>query len=256
VIIDQFVSSAESKWQRMSGLVLLLPHGYEGQGPEHSSARLERFLQLSADQNLQVVNPTTPAQFFHALRRQIHRPFRKPLVVMSPKSLLRHPHAVSTLADLAEQTFRTVLADPAAVPPSQVHRVLICSGKIFYALDAERQERDRHDVAIVRVEQLYPFPAAELAALVRGYPNAAEVRWVQDEPKNQGSWQFVAPLLRAVVGEGFDLGYIGRDEAASPATGSYKIHQAEESAILDEALKRPRPRAAEESPRRADRAVG
>ncbi len=257
VIIDQFVSSAESKWQRMSGLVMLLPHGYEGQGPEHSSARLERFLQLSADQNMQVVNLTTPAQLFHALRRQIHRPFRKPLVVMSPKSLLRHPRAVSTLADLAEQTFQTVFADPAAPNPSGVQRVLMCSGKIFYALDNERHERERDDVAIVRVEQLYPFPATELGALVRGYPNATEIRWVQDEPKNQGSWQFVAPLLRAMLGGDGNLGYVGRDEAASPATGSYKIHQGEESAILDEALKRPRPYAAE-TPRtsRVSRAAG
>src|SRR5262249_11502808 len=157
VIIDQFVSSAESKWQRMSGLVMLLPHGYEGQGPEHSSARLERFLQLSADQNMQVVNLTTPAQLFHALRRQVHRPFRKPLVVMSPKSLLRHPRAVSRLADLAEQTFQTVLPDPSAATPSQVRRVLICSGKIFYALEKERADRERDDVAILRVEQLHPF---------------------------------------------------------------------------------------------------
>ncbi len=255
VIIDQFVSSAESKWQRMSGLVMLLPHGYEGQGPEHSSARLERFLQLSADQNMQVVNLTTPAQLFHALRRQIHRPFRKPLVVMSPKSLLRHPRAVSTLGDLAEQTFQTVLADPSAPNPSQVRRVLICSGKIFYALDKERHDRERADVAILRVEELYPFPAVELGALVRSYPNATEIRWVQDEPKNQGGWQFVAPILRAMLGGDGDLAYVGREEAASPATGSYKIHQAEESAILDEALKRPRPRAAE-SPRRADRVAG
>src|SRR5262249_48543693 len=151
VIIDQFVSSAESKWQRMSGLVMLLPHGYEGQGPEHSSARLERFLQLSADQNMQIVNLTTPAQFFHALRRQIRPPFRKPLVVMSPKSLLRHPRAVSMLSDLAEQTFQTVLADPSALNPSQVQRVLICSGKIFYALDKEREERERAEIAILRV---------------------------------------------------------------------------------------------------------
>jgi 2-oxoglutarate dehydrogenase E1 component len=255
VIIDQFVSSAESKWQRMSGLVMLLPHGHEGQGPEHSSARLERFLQLSADQNVQVVNLTTPAQFFHALRRQIHRPFRKPLVVMSPKSLLRYPRAVSTVADLADETFRTVLADPAAANPAQVARVLICSGKLFYTLDEERHERGRDDVAIVRVEQLHPFPTAELAALVRSYPNAIEIRWVQEEPKNQGSWQFVAPLLRAIVGADGDLGYIGRDEAASPATGSYKIHEAEESAILDEALTRPRPRAVTEAARRADRAA-
>ena len=254
VIIDQFISSAESKWQRMSGLVLLLPHGYEGQGPEHSSARLERFLQLAADQNMQVVNLTTPAQLFHALRRQMHRSFRKPLIVMSPKSLLRHPRAVSTLAALAGDTFHPVLGDSAERAPSDVQRVLLCSGKIFYALDKEREERERSEVAILRVEQLYPFPARELGEMLRRYPSSAEVRWVQEEPKNQGGWQFVAPLLRGLLGADRDLQYIGRDEAASPATGSYKIHQAEEAAILDEALKRPR-LAAAEPPRHADRAA-
>jgi 2-oxoglutarate dehydrogenase E1 component len=251
VIIDQFVSSAESKWQRMSGLVMLLPHGYEGQGPEHSSARLERFLQLAADQNMQVVNLTTPAQLFHALRRQIHRQFRKPLIVMSPKSLLRLPRAVSTLGELADGTFRTVIGDSAA--PAAVQRLLLCSGKIFYALEKERAERDRGDVAIVRVEQLYPFPAAELCEIFRRYPGAIEIRWVQEEPKNQGAWQFVAPLLQGV--DSREIGYVGREEAASPATGSYKIHQAEEAAILDEALRRPRSATATSS-RAHDRAAG
>jgi 2-oxoglutarate dehydrogenase E1 component len=249
VIIDQFVSSAESKWQRMSGLVMLLPHGYEGQGPEHSSARLERFLQLAADQNMQVVNLTTPAQLFHALRRQIHRPFRKPLIVMSPKSLLRLPRAVSTLAELADGTFRTVIGDSAA--PATVQRLLLCSGKIFYALEKERAERDRGDVAIVRVEQLYPFPAAELSEIFRRYSGATQIRWVQEEPKNQGAWQFIAPLLRGI--DSREIGYVGREEAASPATGSYKIHQAEEAAILDEALRRPR---SATSPRAQGRAAG
>ena len=259
VIIDQFIASAESKWQRMSGLVLLLPHGYEGQGPEHSSARPERFLELSADQNLQVVNCTTPAQFFHALRRQVHRSFRKPLVVMSPKSLLRHPRAVSKLADLTDGTFETVLADPAAPSPPAVQRVLLCSGKIFYALEKGRIERDRSDVAIVRVEQLYPFPGKEISAELKRYPHASDLRWVQEEPKNQGAWQFIAPRLREICGAERSLGYGGRDEAASPATGSYKLHQAEEAAILEEALKRPRVPAsarAEDTPRRADRAAG
>ena len=255
VIIDQFISSAESKWQRMSGLVMLLPHGYEGQGPEHSSARLERFLQLCADQNLQVVNPTTPAQFFHALRRQIHRTFRKPLVVMSPKSLLRHARAVSTFADLAEGSFQTVLADPANPSPAEVQRVLVCSGKIFYALEKERLERDRPDVAILRLEQLHPLAETELATVLRRYAKATEVRWVQEEPKNQGAWQFIAPRLRAMLAAGQQLDYIGRDEAASPATGSYKVHQTEEAAILDEALKRLRPKSAGEAPRLAGRAA-
>jgi 2-oxoglutarate dehydrogenase E1 component len=251
VIIDQFVSSAESKWQRMSGLVMLLPHGYEGQGPEHSSARLERFLQLAADQNMQVVNLTTPAQLFHALRRQIHRPFRKPLIVMSPKSLLRLPRAASTLDELADGTFRTVIGDSAA--PATAQRLLLCSGKIFYALEKERAERDRGDVAIVRVEQLYPFPAAELSEIFRRYSAATQIRWVQEEPKNQGAWQFIAPLLQGI--DSREIGYVGREEAASPATGSYKIHQAEEAAILDEALRRPRSATAT-SPRAEDRAAG
>jgi 2-oxoglutarate dehydrogenase E1 component len=250
VIIDQFVSSAESKWQRMSGLVMLLPHGYEGQGPEHSSARLERFLQLAADQNMQVVNLTTPAQLFHALRRQIHRPFRKPLIVMSPKSLLRLPRAVSAFADLTEGAFQTVIGDTVSTGAAQ--RLLLCSGKIFYALEKERVERDRGDVAIVRVEQLHPFPAAELSEIFRRYAGATQIRWVQEEPKNQGAWQFVAPLLRAL--DSREIGYVGREEAASPATGSYKIHQAEEAAILDEALRRPRSSTA--APRAEGRATG
>jgi 2-oxoglutarate dehydrogenase E1 component len=235
----------------MSGLVMLLPHGYEGQGPEHSSARLERFLQLAADQNMQVVNLTTPAQFFHALRRQMHRPFRKPLVVMSPKSLLRLPSAVSTIADLAEGKFQPVIGD--SLSTGAVQRLLLCSGKIYYALEKERAERDRGDVAIVRVEQLYPFPAAELGEILRRYSSAKQIRWVQEEPRNQGAWQFVAPPLRAL--DSRDIGYVGREEAASPATGSYKIHQAEEAAILDEALRRPRSAGAE-GPRLQDRAAG
>ncbi|MGH7898643.1 MAG: 2-oxoglutarate dehydrogenase E1 component, partial [Candidatus Binatia bacterium] len=259
VVIDQFISSAESKWQRMSGLVLLLPHGYEGQGPEHSSARLERFLQLAADQNLQIVNCTTPAQFFHALRRQIHRTFRKPLVVMSPKSLLRHPRVVSTLADLTEGTFRTVLGDPGGPSPSDAQRVLFCQGKIFYALEKERIERDRPEIAIVRIEQLYPFPAKEIRAELERYRSASELRWVQEEPKNQGAWSFLAPRFAELLRGEREVVYIGRDEAASPASGSYKVHQAEEAAILDEALRRPRPKAsveAVEPPRRAGQATG
>src|SRR5581483_10895563 len=170
VIIDQFIASGESKWQRQSGLVLLLPHGYEGQGPEHSSARLERFLQLCAEDNMQVVNCTTPAQFFHVLRRQMHRPFRKPLIVMSPKSLLRHKRAVSRLADFTDGAFQPVLADPRPLEPDTVRRVLLCSGKIFYSLDLGREERDWGGIAIIRLEQLYPFPAAELAEALHRYP--------------------------------------------------------------------------------------
>jgi 2-oxoglutarate dehydrogenase E1 component len=240
VIVDQFIASAESKWQRMSGLTLLLPHGYEGQGPEHSSARVERFLSLCADDNIQVVNCTRPAQFFHVLRRQMHRPFRKPLIVMHPKSLLRHPEAVSSLAELADGTFQPVLPDPRDLDPAEVRRVLVCSGKIFYALEEGRTERDEHTVALLRLEQLYPFPAAELAAVLHRYPAATQFRWVQEEPSNQGPWSFVRWRIEELLEPGTRLRYVGRKEAASPATGSYKIHRAEEAAIVEAAMKRPR----------------
>jgi 2-oxoglutarate dehydrogenase E1 component len=236
VIIDQFIASGESKWQRMSGLVLLLPHGYEGQGSEHSSARLERFLQLTAEQNIQIIVPTTPAQIFHALRRQIHRRFRKPLVVMSPKSLLRHPEAVSPLAELTDNGFRLTLDDPR--PPTTARRLVICAGKIFYALDAARRDKGRDDVALVRVEQLYPFPADEVRTRVERYAAATEVCWVQEEPANQGAWSFVRPLLSPLLPPHVRFSYIGRVEAAGVATGSHRIHQAEEQAILEQALER------------------
>ena len=237
VMIDQFISSAESKWQRMSGLVMLLPHGMEGQGPEHSSARLERYLQLCADNNWQVCNLTTPAQYFHALRRQMRRNFRKPLVVMSPKSLLRHKMAVSTLADFSEGAFHTVLPDAAALDPAAVRRVLLCSGKVYYDLLVGRDQRNVDDVAIVRVEQLYPFPADEIGAAMAPFAAAAEVFWVQEEPWNMGAWHFIYQRLLPLVGDR-PLRYVGRDEAASPATGSYKIHHAEQADIVDRALRK------------------
>jgi 2-oxoglutarate dehydrogenase E1 component len=259
VIIDQFLASAESKWQRQSGLVLLLPHGYEGQGPEHSSARPERFLQLCAEGNMQVVNCSTPAQLFHALRRQMHRPFRKPLIVMSPKSLLRHRRAVSRLDDFATGAFQPVLGDPRAQEADGVRRVLLCSGKIFYGLDQGREERDWDGIAIIRLEQLYPFPAAELAAALRRYPRATDFAWVQEEPANQGAWSFGRGRIEALL-DGRRLRYIGRAEAASPATGSYKIHESEEQALVEQALKRPRAgrpaRAGEPSPVPSDATRG
>ena len=239
VIIDQFLASAESKWQRQNGLVLLLPHGYEGQGPEHSSARPERFLQLCAEGNMQVVNCSTPAQFFHVLRRQVHRGFRKPLIVMSPKSLLRHRRAVSRLDDFAAGAFRPVLGDPRSQEPETVRRVLLCSGKIFYGLVQGRDERNWDGIAIIRLEQLYPFPTAELTDALRHYPRATDFCWVQEEPANQGAWSFVRGPVEALL-EGRRLRYIGRPEAASPATGSYKIHESEEQALVEQALKRPR----------------
>ena len=247
VVIDQFISSSESKWQRTSGIVLLLPHGYEGQGPEHSSARLERFLQLCAEDNMQVCNLTTPAQYFHALRRQMHRSFRKPLIVMSPKSLLRHKLAVSPLGEFTEGTFRTVIDDVAIegapeagvrVERPRVRRILLCSGKVYYELLAGRRERDDDTIAIVRVEQLYPFPGKELEAVFAAYPNARQVCWVQEEPWNMGAWHTMYRRLRRVLPEGRELSYVGRAEAASPATGSYKVHQAEERDLVMNALAR------------------
>lgn len=238
-IFDQFVCSGESKWLRMSGLVMLLPHGMEGQGPEHSSARLERHLQLCAEDNWQVCNLTTPANYFHALRRQIRRSFRKPLVLMTPKSLLRHRRCVSALAELEEGTgFRPVIGDgPAA--EGRARRVLLCSGKVYYDLLAAREERGAGDVALVRVEQLYPFPAAELAGELAMH-RRAEVVWCQEEPQNMGAWGFVDRRLEALLG-GLDVdasrpSYVGRPEAASPATGWLEKHQREQEALLDRAL--------------------
>ncbi len=247
VVIDQFIASSESKWQRMSGLVMLLPHGYEGQGPEHSSARLERYLQLCAENNMQVCNLTTPAQYFHALRRQMHRPFRKPLVIMSPKSLLRHKLAVSTPAELTGGMFQPVLDDVAVagapeagvrIGPKAVTRLLLCSGKVYYALLDGRRDREADTTAIVRVEQLYPFPQREIEGIVAAYPQARQVYWVQEEPWNMGAWHFMYHRLRRTLPGSHALNYVGRPEAASPATGSYKLHQAEEADLVNRAFAR------------------
>jgi 2-oxoglutarate dehydrogenase E1 component len=227
-IIDQFIVCSESKWQRSSGLVMLLPHGYEGQGPEHSSARLERFLQMCAEDNIQVCNLTTPAQYFHALRRQMKRDFRKPLVLMTPKSLLRHKDCVSGADEFATMAFREVIDD--VVPrPDRVRRVLACSGKVYYDL-LEKKPGD--DLAIVRVEQFYPFPETHLRSILARYRNA-EVVWVQEESQNMGGWSFIEPRLRAM---GFDVSYVGRDASASPAVGSLKIHQKEQAELIEAAL--------------------
>ncbi len=240
-IIDQFISSGESKWLRMSGLVMLLPHGYEGQGPEHSSARLERYLQLCGEDNIQVANITSPANYFHALRRQIHRNFRKPLIVMTPKSLLRHKLCVSSLADMGPgSTFRRVLPEPGGIGADEaVRRVVLCSGKVFYDLLAERTERGIDDIALVRLEQLYPFPIISLGAELARYVNA-EVVWCQEEPRNMGAWSFVDRRLEELMGR-LDIAaerphYAGRDEAAAPATGSHGKHVAEQKKLIDEAL--------------------
>jgi 2-oxoglutarate dehydrogenase E1 component len=238
VAIDQFIVSGESKWQRMNGLVMLLPHGYEGQGPEHSSARLERYLQLCAENNVQVCNLTTPAQYFHALRRQLHRKFRKPLIIMSPKSLLRHKLAVSRLPDLTQGTFQTVLPEIDDIDPQKVRRLLFCSGRLYYTLLSARRERDIADIPIVRVEQLYPCPYEELQQVVRTYPNIDEVIWVQEEPWNMGAWHFMRRRLRRVLPESIPIEYAGRREAASPAVGSYKKHLQEETDLVNIALGR------------------
>ncbi|ADI14031.1 2-oxoglutarate dehydrogenase E1 component [Truepera radiovictrix] len=234
VIIDQFIASGEEKWRRLSGLVMLLPHGFEGQGPEHSSARLERFLQLCASDNMQVVYPTTPAQIFHLLRRQVLRPWRKPLVVMSPKSLLRHPKAVSPLSDLAEGAFQRVIGDP-EVDPAEVRRVLLCSGKVFYDLAAQREAAGRQDVAIIRLEQLYPLSEEVLERALAPFDRAASVRWVQEEPANMGAWSY----LRVRFGDtllGRPFSGLSRPAAASPATGSGGAHKLEQQELLNAAF--------------------
>jgi 2-oxoglutarate dehydrogenase E1 component len=241
VIVDQFISSGESKWLRMSGVVMLLPHGYEGQGPEHSSARLERYLQLCGEDNMQVCVPSTPAQYFHMLRRQVHRNFRKPLVVMTPKSLLRHKLCVSTLDDMASDThFRRVLPETdELVADSKVRRVVLCSGKVYYDLYAARAERELRNVVLIRVEQLYPFPVRSLTAELERYRNA-EVVWCQEEPRNMGAWWYVdrriEDMLAQIDGRAERPVYIGREEAASPATGLAKRHAKEQAALIDAAL--------------------
>lgn len=237
-IIDQFLSASESKWDRMSGLVMLLPHGYAGQGPEHSSARLERYLQLSAEDNWQVMNLTTPAQFFHALRRQMLRGFRKPMIVMSPKKLLRYERCISSIEDLVEGTFLPVLDDPTGPDPAKVRRVALCSGRVYYTLEEAGEKRDREDLALLRLEQIYPFPAKQLRRLLQRYPAATEFLWVQEEPENQGAWSFLRSRLGAILPEGATLSYRGREEAASTATGSHGQHIEEEEALIESVFSR------------------
>ncbi|HTN21035.1 MAG TPA: 2-oxoglutarate dehydrogenase E1 component [Pelobium sp.] len=231
IIVDQYVSAAETKWQRANGLVMLLPHGYEGQGPEHSSARIERFLELCAEYNMQVINCTTPAQFFHALRRQLKRDIRKPLINFSPKSLLRHPKCVSPLADFTDGKFQEVI-DDTKVKADKVKRVLICSGKIYYDLSEEQEKDNREDVAIVRLEQMYPTPYKQLDAIKAKY-NKAEFIWVQEEPENMGPWPFISRIFRK---SDFNFDVISRKPSSSPATGFAKQHLAEQAAIVAKAF--------------------
>ncbi len=239
VVIDQFISSGEAKWGRLCGLTLLLPHGYEGQGPEHSSARLERFLQLSAEHNMQVCVPSTPAQIFHLLRRQAVRPLRKPLVVMSPKSLLRHKRAISSLEDLSEGRFHTVLEDTAELDSKAVKRVVMCSGKVYYDLLEKRESDDIKDTALVRIEQLYPFPEQRLREILESYPNLEHVVWCQEEPMNQGAWycsqHHMFRVARAVNPKLY-VQYAGRDMAAAPAAGSMSLHVEQQQRLVEDAF--------------------
>jgi 2-oxoglutarate dehydrogenase E1 component len=237
VVIDQFISSGESKWGRSCGLTMMLPHGYEGQGPEHSSARIERFLQLCAENNMQVCQPTTPAQIFHVLRRQMIRPFRKPLMIMTPKSLLRNKEAVSSLQELAKGGFQTVIGEAnAGVDAKAVRKIVICSGRVYYDLTGARRERELTDVAILRVEQLYPFPHKALEAEMRKYPGVTQVVWCQDEPQNQGAWFFVQHHIQDALKDGQRLSYAGRPASASPAAGYYDKHYAQQKDLLNAAL--------------------
>lgn len=239
VVIDQFITSGEAKWQRLCGLTMLLPHGFEGQGPEHSSARLERYLQLCAEHNIQVVVPTTPSQIFHLLRRQVIRPLRKPLVVMTPKSLLRHKQAISTLEELADGTFQPVIGEVDQLDKSKVNRVVMCSGKVYYDLYNRREELEKQNVAIVRIEQLYPFPESDLVDELSQYPNLESVVWCQEEPMNQGAWycsqHHMRNALRKVKPE-IHLDGVGRPHAAAPAVGYISVHVEQQEKLVNDAL--------------------
>lgn len=236
VVIDQFISSGEQKWGRMCGLVMLLPHGYEGQGPEHSSARLERYLQLCAEQNIQVCIPSTPAQVYHMLRRQALRSMRRPLVVMSPKSLLRHPLATSSLTELAEGVFLPAIGEIDALDAAQVKRVILCAGKVYYDLLEQRRKQQQTDVAIIRIEQLYPFPNKALQAALQDYAHVLDFVWCQEEPLNQGAWYCSQHHFREIIPPGATLGYVGRPASASPAVGYLYVHQKQQQDLVNEAL--------------------
>lgn len=236
VVIDQFIASGEVKWGRVNGITLMLPHGYEGQGPEHSSARLERFMQLSADTNMQVVQPTTASQIFHVLRRQMVRPLRKPLVIMTPKSLLRNKDATSPLSEFTKGGFQTVIPENKDLKADKVKRLVVCSGKVYYDLAKKREEKGMDDVAIIRVEQLYPFPHKAFATELKKYPNVADIVWCQDEPQNQGAWFFIQHNIHENMQDGQKLGYAGRAASASPAVGYSHLHAEQQKALVDGAF--------------------
>jgi 2-oxoglutarate dehydrogenase E1 component len=236
VVIDQFISAGEHKWGKSTGLVMLLPHGFEGQGAEHSSARIERFLQLCSGNNMQVCVPSTPAQMFHLLRRQMLRYCRKPLIVITPKSLLRHKECTSSLDDLASGYYRRVLPEVDQIKPKNVKHIILCSGKVYYELLNERRAKKRNDLAIIRVEQLYPFPGPELNKVLKCYTNTIELVWVQEEPKNQGAWDFVKPRIPAMLDKTWQLYYVGRESSSAPAVGSAKLHGIQQRELIDGAI--------------------
>jgi 2-oxoglutarate dehydrogenase E1 component len=236
VVIDQFISSAGSKWGLDCGLVMLLPHGLEGQGAEHSSARLERFLQLCAEHNIQVCVPTTPAQMFHLLRRQMLRDFRRPLVVMTPKSLLRHRLAVSSLDELANGGFQPIIPESDPLDPAEVERLIFCSGKVYYDLLEARHARGLTDVAIIRIEQLYPFPKQAFSDVLAAYPDTHEIIWCQEEAQNQGAWDQVKHRFHGLILDGKQAFYVGRPAAAAPAVGHRSVHVEQQERLVDEAL--------------------
>jgi 2-oxoglutarate dehydrogenase E1 component len=236
VVIDQFISSAGTKWGLCCGLVMLLPHGLEGQGAEHSSARLERYLQLCAEHNIQVCGPTTPAQMFHLLRRQMVRNYRKPLVVMTPKSLLRHRLAVSSLDELTSGQFQPVIPEIDPIEPKGVERVVFCSGKVYFDLLEARRARGLTNVALVRIEQLYPFPKDQFAAAIGRYPDTQEIIWCQEEAQNQGAWDQIKHRFHNLIQEGKRPNYVGRPSSAAPAVGHRAAHVEQQERLIDEAL--------------------
>ena len=236
MVIDQFISSSEQKWRRLCGLTMLLPHGWEGQGPEHSSARLERFLQLCAQENMQVCNPSTPAQMFHLLRRQMVRPYRKPLIIMSPKSTLRRKASFSDLDEFANVSFHPLIGESENLLPKDVTRIVLCSGKVYYDLLEARAARKEKRIALIRIEQLYPFPDELLKRELRHYPNATEVVWTQEEPMNQGAWDSIDEFIRACMTGKQSLSYAGRISSAAPAGGYYQKHNERQKRLLEAAL--------------------
>ena len=236
VVIDQFISSGEAKWGRLCGLTMFLPHGYEGQGPEHSSARLERFLQLCAEHNIQVCVPSTPAQMFHMLRRQMLRPYRKPLIVMTPKSLLRHKMSVSPITELSDSHFKLIIPETDKLDENKVRRLVFCSGKVYYDLLEAREVQEIDDVALIRIEQLYPFPIDQYAAVLAQYPNATDIVWCQEEPQNQGAWYQIRHRLQDPLSDDQQLYYAGREGAAAPASGVFKVHLQQQQALIEAAL--------------------